>query len=86
MAAENWHAAAKSAAAKVYVTDRMIGSLLWSIHPAPSAGANLGHPGLTTRIIIEMNRSILRMLSGTLHLFEKRIPRFRIGHVRLAHS
>src|SRR3981081_1740314 len=30
-------------------------------------------------IIIAMNRSILRTLSCTPHLFEKRIPRFRIG-------
>ena len=36
--------------------------------------------------IIEMNRSILWVLSGTLHLFETRIPRFRIGHVRVSHS
>ena len=49
-----------------------------------AAGDNSGSPGLTD--IIEMNRSILWVLSGTLHLFETRIPRFRIGYVRVSHS
>jgi len=45
-----------------------------------------GYPDLTINIVIEMNRSILRRLSRTPHLFEKRIRRFRIGHARLAYS
>ena len=41
-------------------------------------------PTFDCKIIIEMNPSILRMLSRTPHLFEKRKPRFRIGHLWLA--
>ncbi len=42
----------------------------------------LGYRSSTTKIIIEMDASILRRLSRTPLLFEKRKPRFRIGHVR----
>ena len=46
--------------------------------------APLSYPGSTTNIIIDMDTSILRRLSRTHIVFEKRKPRFRIGHMRLA--
>jgi hypothetical protein len=45
-----------------------------------------GYASYAPNVPIEMDRSIVRRLIGTLHLVETTIPRFRIGHLAPLHQ